>query len=127
VGKHKALQELADSLGPKLAILAADIVQYRNHPSSLPIVMGAAERGRYVVLEGNRRLAARRALENPEVVADSVRPAVLKRLRSLSKQYLEKPIEKFDCVVVKNREPDDELPSTTFSRGSTSLPTCMAR
>jgi len=104
VGQHKALQELADSLGPKLAILAADIVQYRTDPSSLPIVMEAAERGRYVVLEGNRRLAALRAIENPEVVADSVKPAVLKRLRSLSKQYLENPIEEFDCVVVKNRE-----------------------
>ncbi len=104
VGQHKALQELAQLLGRQLLVLAADIVQHHTDPSSLPIVMETGEPGRYVVLEGNRRLAALRALENPEVVADSVKPAILKRLRSLSKQYQQNPIEELLCVVVKSRE-----------------------
>ena len=103
-GQRQALQEIAHLLGRRLQVLAQDIVRNRTDPSSLPIVMEAAERGRYVVLEGNRRLAALRALENPEVIADSVPSGVLRSLRKLSKEYLENPIEELLCVVVKDRD-----------------------
>jgi hypothetical protein len=66
--------------------------------------MEAADHGRYVVLEGNRRLAAIRALENPEAVADSLESAVLNRIRQLSKRYQDNPIEEMAGVVVKDRD-----------------------
>jgi len=103
-GQHKALQELARHLGRKLQVLAKDIVDHGLDPSSLPIVMEAAERGRFVVLDGNRRLAALRALENPELLADAVSSGVLRALRKLSKEYQKNPLDEMTCVVVKERE-----------------------
>lgn len=68
-GQHKAMQALARHQGQKLLKLATDIVHYGLNPSELPIVMPFKdELERYVVLEGNRRLAALKALENPELI-----------------------------------------------------------
>jgi hypothetical protein len=103
-GQHKALQELARHLGRKLQVLAKDIVDHGVDPSSLPIVMESAERGRFVVLDGNRRLAALRALENPELLADAVSSGVLRALRKLSKEYQKNPLDELTCVVVRERE-----------------------
>ena len=105
VGQRKALQEIARLMGRKLQVLARDILDNGLDPSSLPIVMEhGEEHGRYIVLEGNRRLAAIRALESPEVIADAVKPAVLGGIRKLSKRYQSSPIEEITCVVVKDRE-----------------------
>jgi hypothetical protein len=60
---------------------------------------------RYVVLEGNRRLAALRVLENPEVLIDAVPKGMLATLRRLSKQYHESgPVEEVACAVVTDRD-----------------------
>jgi hypothetical protein len=56
--------------------------------------------GRYVVLEGNRRLAALKALENPESLVGALQPSDLAELRRLSKTYQENPIESLQCFVV---------------------------
>jgi hypothetical protein len=101
-GQHKALNGLAHHLGQKLAVLAADLVQHGSDPSTLPIVMPLGSR--YVVLEGNRRLAAIRTLENPDSIAASVLPGVLKQIRKLSKSYQSNPIEALQCVVVQDRD-----------------------
>jgi hypothetical protein len=104
-GQHRALQALAQRLGRKLQVLAADIVRYGLNPTDLPIVMPlAGNAGRYVVLEGNRRLAALRALETPESLVDATTPGVLKQIRRLSRAYQENPIEAVTCSVVKDRD-----------------------
>lgn len=104
-GQHKSLQALAEHLGPKLKVLAEDIVDNGLDPSNLSIVMPVAGTPlRYVVLEGNRRLAALRALENPESIIDSVSSSVLKQLRKLSQRYQQDPVEAILCVVVNNRD-----------------------
>ena len=59
---------------------------------------------RYVVLEGNRRLTALRALENPEFLVDAVGSGILSAIRRLSRQYQNAPIESMQCVVVKDRD-----------------------
>ena len=101
-GQQKALSALAHHLGKKLSALAADIVRHGMDPTSLLIVMPLlGSPTRYTVLEGNRRLAALRALENPESVAEAVPQAVLKALRKLSRQYQDNPIETTQCLVVK--------------------------
>lgn len=87
-----------------MRVLAADIVQYGTDPSTLPIVIPQpGDTGRYIVVEGNRRLAALRALENPESVATVVEPGILRQLRKLSKDYLVDPIESMTCVMFKDR------------------------
>jgi hypothetical protein len=59
----------AEDEGKLLLSLAEDIVDQRQlDPSTLPIIIPSTDKpGRYIVLEGNRRLVAIRALENPEV------------------------------------------------------------
>ncbi len=104
-GQHEAQRALAQHLGKKLTALAVDIVNYGLNPSDLPIVMPhASNPSRYVVLEGNRRLAALRALENPESLADAISGDVLTKIRKLSKEYQKNPIDEVTCTVVKVRE-----------------------
>jgi hypothetical protein len=105
-GQRETLRALATSQGPKLRALAEDIVTYGLDPSELTIVMasiGDAE-NRFVVLDGNRRLAALRALENPDVVAGAITANVLSALRRLSQEYQTAPIDSIPCVVVKDRD-----------------------
>ena len=65
VGQRQAQRALAHELQRKVQAIAADIVKFGLNPLELPVVM-ASEDGRYIVLEGNRRLGALKALENPE-------------------------------------------------------------
>jgi hypothetical protein len=105
VGQHKAQQALASHQQRKLQILASDIVRYGVDPSSLPIVMPFDDDlKRFVVLEGNRRLAALKALENPDSLVDSVGKGILSEIRKLSREYQNNPIDYVQCLVVKDRD-----------------------
>ena len=104
-GQREALRSLARHQGRKLLVLAKDILSNGLNPADLPIVMPAkGDRGRYIVLEGNRRLVALRALENPELFAGAVDDAVLKEMRRLTKRYQDSPVEIVNCVSVKNSD-----------------------
>ena len=104
-GQHKALQSLAGILDKKLQKLCEHIVEHGINLSELPIVMPFNDDlNRYVVLEGNRRLTALKVLETPELLGESVTPAVLKSIRKLSRDYQDNPIDQFQCLVVKDRE-----------------------
>jgi hypothetical protein len=59
---------------------------------------------RYVVLEGNRRFTALKALENPEWLVGAMQPSDVEEMRRLSKDYQENPIESLQCVVVGSRD-----------------------
>jgi len=105
VGQHKALQALAVHQDTKLQKLAKDIVQNGLNPADLPIVMTFEDDlKRYVVLEGNRRLTALKALENPEWLVDCVNKHVLVDMRRLSRAYQDNPVESVNCVLVKDRD-----------------------
>jgi hypothetical protein len=126
VGQRDALQAIARHQGPKLFALAKDIVDYGLNPAELSIVMPLGDQhNRYVVLEGNRRLTALRALENPEVFVDALTSGVLTQIRRLSKRYRGTPIESVLCVVVKDREESRhwiELRHTGFRSGAGIIP-----
>jgi hypothetical protein len=105
VGQKEAMRALAGLQGKKLATLARDILEHGLNPADLPIVMPYGDDlGRYVVLEGNRRLVGLKAMENPEGFVGAVDASVLKELRRLTKEYQEEPIEQVECLVVKDRE-----------------------
>jgi len=105
VGQRRTIELMAEHLGPKLATLADDIVAFGLNPADLPIVAEAPDvPGRYIVLEGNRRIAALRVLENPEAIAGAASPAVLKSIRAASRRYLENPIDAVQCVVMSRDE-----------------------
>jgi len=72
-GQREAWRSLAMLLDRKLLVLARDIVAYGIDPSTLPIVMSSGDDAkRYIVLEGNRRLAALKSLENPEAIVGAI-------------------------------------------------------
>ena len=125
-GQNKALQTLAHHLDKKLVALAADIVRHGLDPSNLSIVMPVlGTPPRHVVLEGNRRLAALRVLENPEIVAEAVTVSTLKSLRRLSRQYQNNPVDAVTCLVIPDRETARhwiELRHTGLNQGAGLMP-----
>jgi hypothetical protein len=106
LGQREALLALAkDQDGGYLLGLAADITAFGLSPAELPIVTPSVkELGRFVVLDGNRRLTALRSLENPESVASAIRPGILELLRKESVRYHSSPIKTVECVVVKSKK-----------------------
>lgn len=105
VGQRDAMRAIAGHQNKKLLALVRHIVANGVNPADLSIVMPFQDDlRRHVVLEGNRRLTALRALENPEFLEGAVTADVLKGIRSLSKQYQHAPIESISCVVVADRE-----------------------
>lgn len=101
VGQRDALRELAGHEPGKLVSLAKDIVAFGTNPSELPIVMPLSDDlKRFVVLEGNRRLAALKALENPEWLVGAMPPSDVEEMRRLSREYQEDPLESVQCVVM---------------------------
>jgi hypothetical protein len=103
VGQREAQRELARDQQRKLLVLAEDIVEYGLNLADLPIVMPFDER-RYVVLEGNRRFVALKALENPDLMVGALTPALVNGLRKLGAEYQQNPIGAINCLVVKDRE-----------------------
>lgn len=101
-GQRETLRALAQLQGPKLRVLAQDILTHGVSPSELNIVFERPDK-RFTVLEGNRRLAAIRALENPDSIADAVAPSVLMAIRKLGREYQQNPIDELRCVLVKDR------------------------
>lgn len=100
-GQREALRALAGHEPSKLVSLAKDIVAFGTNPSELPIVMSLSDDlKRYIVLEGNRRLATLKALENPEWLVGAMPPGDVEEMRRLSRQYQENPIESVLCVVM---------------------------
>jgi hypothetical protein len=105
LGQRDAQRAIAQDQQRKLFKLAEDIVASGLNLAELPIVMQAKDDlHRYIVLEGNRRLVALRALENPEWLIGVFNAALLTKIREISRAYLRYPIESVRCLVVKDRE-----------------------
>jgi hypothetical protein len=105
VGQREALRALAQHQGRKLVALAKDIVAFGINPTELPIIMPLKDDlKRYVVVEGNRRLTALKALENPEWLVGAMPPSDVEEMRRLSKQYQENPIESIQCIAAETKE-----------------------
>lgn len=105
VGQRGALRGIGEQQRRKLLMLAKDIVAHGLNPADLPIVMPSGDDlKRYVVLEGNRRVAALKALENPESLVGAIGSNYLADLRRLSKQYQEAPVESITCLLVKDHD-----------------------
>jgi hypothetical protein len=125
-GQRDALRSIAEQQGSKLYTLAQDIVDSGLSPIDVSLVMPkAGDRNRHIVLEGNRRLAALRALESPDLLDGALPPAVLKKLRTLSREYLKDPLDEMECVIVPDREASQhwiELRHTGQNDGAGTVP-----
>src|SRR5437016_12433228 len=66
--QREALATIAQDQGEKLINLAEDIVDRGLNPSELAIVTPAEDDNIYVVLEGNRRIAALKLISSPSLL-----------------------------------------------------------
>ncbi len=107
-GQRDAMRAVAENQGRKLVALAEHVVTYgRLHPAELPLVILADSGVGYVVLEGNRRLTALRALENPDTFVGALPPKLLDEIRTLSVRYRRSPISEIYCIQMNSREEAD--------------------
>ena len=93
------LRAIAAHQDTKLRVLASDIVHNGTNPSELIIALRAADQA-FTVLEGNRRLSAILALNEPDSIDGAVSAPVLEAIRNLSEEYAKNPIEELHCVIV---------------------------
>jgi hypothetical protein len=103
--QREALQKIIEDQDLKLVVLAESIVADGLSPMDRWLVLKSVEeRGKYVVLEGNRRLAAIRLLHNSAVLGDlEVRSPVKKRIEELSAQFTLKSVQPIPCFEVPDR------------------------
>ena len=100
-----AIRQLLASEGSKIYKLAKSILRNRTNPSELPMVIPASSGKGYVVLEGNRRLAAIRLIEDPSLASDNPADKWRVNFFRLSQGTSSRdPITKMLCVVFDNEE-----------------------
>ena len=90
---------LAREQGPKLINLALDIHENSLHPAHRLIVLSRPEQG-YVVLDGNRRLAALRLIANPNLLpSDDLPGDFIERVATSGRAPSEVP-----CCIFESRQ-----------------------
>jgi hypothetical protein len=104
--QREALQKIIEDQDLKLVVLAESIVDDGLNPMDRWLVIKSnEERGKYAVLEGNRRLATIKILINSAVMNDlEVRAPVKKKLEALSESFNLKAIEPIDCFDIGERQ-----------------------
>ncbi len=104
--QREALSKIADDQGMKLVKLAEDIVNNGLNPTKRVLVM-SANNGGFVVLEGNRRIAALKLLTQKELRSSLNLPArIEKKFQALSDRAQSDgslPVE-VNCVVTTREE-----------------------
>jgi hypothetical protein len=87
--QREALQKIIEDQDVKLVVLAESTVADGLNPMDRWLVLKSpTELGKYIVLEGNRRLATIRVLNNKHMLGSlEVRSAIKKRLEDLSDQF----------------------------------------
>jgi len=103
--QREALQKIIDDQDVKLAALAQSIVEDGLNPMDRLLVIKSPENtGKFIVIEGNRRLAAIKLLSNPTVLDDlDVRAPLKKRLAALTSDFDPATIEPLECFEVADR------------------------
>lgn len=103
--QREALQKIIEDQDLKLVVLGESIVTDSLNPMDRWLVLKSAdERGKFIVLEGNRRLATLRLLSNKALMRDlEIRAPVKKRLEELGDQFDLKAVEPIDCFEIDDR------------------------
>ncbi len=101
-----ALYSMARDQEDKLITLAKHIKENRLNPAERFITI-PDDNEFFIVLDGNRRITALRALETPEIFSGRLTRKVETQLKQLAKEYAEDPIIDVPCVIFENREKAD--------------------
>lgn len=100
--QYEALNTIAIEQKDKLLVLLRDIIANGLNPSDIPIVMPDKERvNGYVVLEGNRRIAALKLFKKPNILTNS---SLKQKYIKLNEKYKGNIVKNIECLVVESRE-----------------------
>ncbi len=104
--QRDVLQKILDDQGEKLFQLAQDIHSEGLSPIDTLLVLKEKKgSSRFIVLEGNRRLAALKFLANPTVLTSlHLKSSLQKRFETLAKTFKKSQVEPIRCFEVPNRE-----------------------
>ena len=102
--QRQALEALATEQKGKLVVLARHIVDKGLNPAQRFIAIPYDEDS-FIVLDANRRLAALKLLEHPELVQGILSDGQLGQIRALANRF--DPPEDVSCVVFEKREDAD--------------------
>ncbi|GEM_PF-1345570 len=104
--QRDAIEQMMLVEGKHMYELALDIGRNGRDRSELPIVIageeGTDEEGKYVVLDGNRRLVAYKLLQNPSFAEGHIGPKLLLELVGVAQSFSGPP-QKETCVVFNSR------------------------
>lgn len=100
--QNEAINTIAREQKEKLIVLLKDIIENGLNPSDIPIVMSdSLKDNSYIVLEGNRRIAALKLFQKPEILSDTTMEL---KYRKLHDKHKDKVIKTIECLVVDTRE-----------------------
>ena len=103
--QREAIAAIAHDQGPKLANLAADIADRGLNPGELLLVAPAHEEGMFMVLEGNRRIAALKLMTSPSLLTSIGLPKNLtERFKELHRSSLDSLPTEVNCSVISREE-----------------------
>jgi len=103
-GQYEVMQRIIEDQDIKLAILAESIAEEGLNPMDRLLVMKSERKGKFVVLEGNRRTLVLKILNSPAVLTGlDVRPGLRKRLDKAAEQFDPSGVEPIDCFEVADR------------------------
>ena len=100
--QQKAFDIMLRKMKSKIKNLAHDIVNYGLNPGK-PLLVLKGGQGKYIVLEGNRRLIAIKLILNPNTI--KLDDKTKKFFQELKKEASNKNLpKKLNCVVFSNKE-----------------------
>ena len=102
----EVIRELLRDHPTKLVRLAKDIAESGTNPADIPIVIPSTEQaGKYVVVEGNRRLVAIRLLAEPALAERAGYPALKRKFEEAVKsQSAGVAAASLQCAVFESRD-----------------------
>ena len=102
--QRDAMQKIINEQGVKLINLAESIAANGLSPMDRFLVLRSDRQGKFIVIEGNRRVLAMKLLKNPSLVNDlEMTDAFRRRLLSSGHSFDVKKIEPLDCYEVADR------------------------
>ena len=104
--QRQALERIVFSQGRKLVNLADDIATEGLSPAHRMLAVRAKERGKFTVLDGNRRVAALRILANPAALDDmsEVGDSTKKLLKGIAKRFDRSTVEPIELYLLDNEQ-----------------------
>jgi hypothetical protein len=103
-GQHEVMQRIIEDQDIKLAVLAESIAEDGLNPMDRLLVMKSERKGKFIVLEGNRRTLALKILRSPALLTGlEVRSGLRKRLEKAAENFDASTIEPIDGFEVADR------------------------